>query len=84
MGEDKTSGPFSVMPLRQLPIIKVGAIDYFFDFRLSQLRQVDNPHRFINLNSDERKTICDAISLASAIKNAHSPSIRKETNIRSK
>ena len=33
----------------ELPTIKLGKKRYFFDYRLSQLRNVENPHEFEDL-----------------------------------
>jgi hypothetical protein len=58
--------PFEIqrwMTIRELPMINLNGEDYFFDFRLSQLRATSEPHRFINLSATERKEIDDAIRL---------------------
>jgi len=36
--------------MSELPIVKHGTKKYYFDARLNQLRNVDNPHDFIDLN----------------------------------
>lgn len=38
---------------RQLPKISRGKTIYFFDERLRQLRNVDNPHSYIDLTNEE-------------------------------
>jgi hypothetical protein len=44
--------------MSELPIIKRGRKKYYFDARLKQLRNVNNPHDFIDLTDAE----CIAIS----------------------
>jgi hypothetical protein len=45
---------------RKLPIINLDGETYFFDFRLSQLRKVDGPHKFIDLSHGERRDLLEA------------------------
>lgn len=44
-----------------LPIYKHEGKTYFFDARLRQLRNVDNPHDYIDLTSDEVDTIIEIL-----------------------
>ena len=48
------------MTARKLPIINLDGETYFFDFRLSQLRKVDEPHKFIDLSPSERRDLLEA------------------------
>lgn len=41
----------------RLPTVLVEGIWFFFDERLSQLRNVENPHDFIDLSTTERDAI---------------------------
>jgi hypothetical protein len=50
----------SVMSPRRLPVVNLDGEAYFFDFRLSQLRKVDEPHKFIDLSSSERRDFLEA------------------------
>lgn len=52
----------------QLPIVKYEGIKWFFDERLHQLRNVKNPHDFMDLNDFEmvyfkNKVKCTPLSL---------------------
>ena len=38
---------------RRLPIVSINGVLYFLDMPLKQLRQVNNPHDYIDLDSDE-------------------------------
>jgi len=38
---------------RRLPVVRISGVEYFLDMRLRQLRQVNNPHEYIDLDSDE-------------------------------
>jgi hypothetical protein len=49
----RTVEPHHSDSVHELPKVKVGAKTYYFDERLSQLRNVDNPHDFINLTEEE-------------------------------
>lgn len=40
-----------------MPSIKVGKKRYFFDYRLSQLRNVENPHEFEDLTPTLREIL---------------------------
>jgi hypothetical protein len=46
------------LPAKELPTIKRGKKKYYFDARLSQLRNVDNPlYDFIDLSSEDTKRL---------------------------
>jgi len=51
MSPDSKPDPLA-MP-RRLPIVSVNGVLYFLDLPLRQLRRVDNPHDYIDLDSDE-------------------------------
>ena len=51
MSSDSNSDPLA-MP-RRLPIVSINGVPYFLDMPLRQLRRVDNPHDYIDLDSDE-------------------------------
>ena len=51
MSPDSNSDPLA-MP-RRLPIVSINGNLYFLDMPLRQLRRVDNPHDYIDLDSDE-------------------------------
>lgn len=51
MSPGKNPGP-QAMP-RRLPVVRISGVEYFLDMRLKQLRRVDNPHDYIDLDSDE-------------------------------
>jgi hypothetical protein len=68
-----------VMPPRKLPVVDLGVEGYFFDFRLSQLRKVSEPHEFRDLSPGERKDFLEALSyLEVARKDADDSSSRIE------
>jgi len=46
---------------RRLPVVNLEGESYFFDFRLSQLRKVDEPHKFIDLSPSERSDFLEAV-----------------------
>ena len=39
--------------VRMLPIVKENDTEYFFDKRLRQLRNIKNPHDYVDLNEFE-------------------------------
>jgi hypothetical protein len=45
---------------RRLPVVRLEGVEYFFDSRISQLRNVRNPHEFIDLSPIERKYFIEA------------------------
>jgi hypothetical protein len=50
-------GTSSNPSLRRLPVVRLNGIDYFVDVRLSQLRRVDNPHSFVDFDTDEGRSM---------------------------
>jgi hypothetical protein len=52
----------SPMSPTKLPVVDLDGEAYFFDFRLSQLRKVDEPHEFIDLSPSERRDFLEAVS----------------------
>ena len=50
------------MSVRKLPVVDLEGEAYFFDFRLSQLRKVGEPHKFIDLPSSERRDFLEALA----------------------
>lgn len=50
------------MTVRKLPVINLYGEAYFFDFRLSQLRKVDEPHKFIDLSPGEKRDFLEAVA----------------------
>lgn len=49
------------MTPRRLPVVDLDGEAYFLDFRLSQLRRVDDPHEFRDLSPGERKDLLEAL-----------------------
>jgi hypothetical protein len=47
--------------MSELPKVKLGRKTYYFDGRLKQIRNVKNPHDFIDLTEQESKDYMDAI-----------------------
>jgi hypothetical protein len=47
---------------RKLPVVNLEGEAYFFDFRLSQLRKVDEPHKFIELSPSERRGFLETVA----------------------
>jgi len=45
------------LPAKELPTIKRGKKKYYFDARLKQLRNVDNPHDFTDLSPEETEKL---------------------------
>jgi len=67
----------SIMSPRRLPVINLDGEAYFFDFRLSQLRKVDEPHEFIDLSPSERRDLLEAVAyLELASRFGNNPSSR--------
>ena len=52
---------------RRLQVTKIDAKWYFFDYRLCQLRSVDDPHDFIELSSHETVLIGFRFAVADSI-----------------
>jgi hypothetical protein len=47
---------------RKLPVVNLDGEAYFVDFKLSQLRKVDEPHKFIDLSPSERRDFLEAVA----------------------
>jgi hypothetical protein len=45
----------------KLPVVNLDGEPYFFDVRLSQLRKVCQPNEFIDLSSNEKKNLLEAL-----------------------
>jgi len=43
---------------RVLPVVQYGPIRYFADLRLKQFRDIENPHNYIEFNSEQGRLIC--------------------------
>ena len=39
-------------PLKGLPIVRISGVRYYLDTRLRQLREVDNPREYIDLDGE--------------------------------
>jgi hypothetical protein len=48
--------------VRKLPAVDLEGEAYFFDFRLSQLRKVGEPHKFIDLSPSESRDFLEALA----------------------
>jgi hypothetical protein len=48
---------FSLQYPRRLPTIRFNGKEHYFDYRLSQFRNVDNPHEFVDLTPEEREEL---------------------------
>ena len=44
---------------RILPIAQLGKIQYFVDLRLRQFRDVNNPHNYVDFNSEQGRQMCE-------------------------
>ena len=42
-----------------LPIIQHGPTQYFADLRLRQFRNVENPHDYVNFDSEKGRQMCE-------------------------
>ena len=41
-----------------LPIVRYGAVKYFADLRLRQFRDINNPHNYIDFDSERGQRMC--------------------------
>jgi len=41
-----------------LPIVRYGAVKYFADLRLKQFRDINNPHNYVDFDSERGQRIC--------------------------
>jgi hypothetical protein len=62
MGDYQFLQAMSTMSPRKLPVVNLDGGAYFFDFRLSQLRKVDEPHKFMDLSPGERRDFLEAVA----------------------
>ena len=51
-GSEGTDGPWS------LPVVQHGTTQYFVDLRLRQFRNVQNPHEYLDFESEQGKEMC--------------------------
>mgnify|MGYP001566717439 CR=1 FL=1 len=65
------------MPI-QLPKIKRNKVIYFFDEKLNQLRNIDNPHDYIELTAEETDYYKDVAEGRFATKNLYLVEASKE------
>jgi hypothetical protein len=42
-----------------LPIVQVGPTQYFADLRLRQFRDVNNPHNYVDFDSEQGRHMCE-------------------------
>ena len=73
------------MTARTLPVVNLDGEAYFFDARLSQLRHVQQPHKFIDLSPSERRYILESIihlQLSLRFRNDPSSRISKAKDVR--
>jgi hypothetical protein len=62
MGDYELTQLLLVVSARRLPVVDFEGGAYFFDFRLSQLRKVDEPHQFLDLSPSESRDILEAVA----------------------
>ena len=43
---------------RVLPVVQYGQTRYFADLRLAQFRDIENPHNYVEFNSEQGRLIC--------------------------
>jgi len=43
---------------RVLPVVQYGQIRYFADLRLAQFRDIENPHNYVNFDSEQGRLMC--------------------------
>lgn len=64
---------------KKLPLINLQGEAFFFDLRLSQLRKVNEPHKFVDLSHDQAKNFVEALLyLEVAERHNDSPSASEE------
>ena len=49
---------------RILPVVQYGRARYFADLQLGQFRDIENPHRFVDFDSEEGRLMCRRIGVA--------------------
>ncbi|MBN2269964.1 MAG: hypothetical protein JXN61_05075 [Sedimentisphaerales bacterium] len=48
---------------RMLPIVHYGRTAYFADLRLGQFRDIENPHNFIDFDTDQGRLMCKQVGV---------------------
>ena len=48
---------------RVLPVVQYEQIRYFADLRLAQFRDIENPHNYVNFDSEQGRLICRQTSV---------------------
>ncbi len=43
---------------RVLPVVRYGPTRYFADLRLKQFRDIENPHNFVDFDSEQGRLMC--------------------------
>lgn len=43
---------------RILPVVQCGPTGYFADLRLRQFRDIDNPHNYVDFDSEQGRVMC--------------------------
>jgi len=43
---------------RLLPVVQCGPTRYFADLRLAQFRDIENPHSYVDFDSEQGRLIC--------------------------
>ena len=43
---------------RVLPVVRYGQTRYFADLRLAQFRDIENPHNYVDYDSEQGRLIC--------------------------
>ena len=55
--QDVFGGPWA------LPIVQVGPTQYFADLRLRQFRDVNNPHNYVDFDSEQGRHMCERTAI---------------------
>lgn len=42
-----------------MPIVRVGPMQYFTDLRLRQFRDINNPHNYVDFDSEQGRQMCE-------------------------
>lgn len=48
---------------RVLPVVQYGQTRYFADLRLAQFRDIENPHNYVEFDSEQGRLICRQTSI---------------------
>jgi hypothetical protein len=62
---------FQPVSPKKLPVVNLEGEAYFFDSRLSQLRNVSQPHKFLDLSRDQVKDFVEALLYFEVIEQRH-------------